>query len=159
MCVWERGKSWNIKPNETNSSLEILIKRKQKVVLKHWTKRNKKSLFLNLFLSLMWLKSISIIFIKCATWQDLILSCMRSLLLYMCVYIYIYIDWFGFNGKVIDKRNRSCLFHGKTMSWERKKMIDYRECMMWKPKKKKNIYCDKEMMWLNWSVITINTML
>ena len=49
----------------------------------------------------MWLKSISTlfigfskkkktIFIKCATWQNLMLSYMRSLLIY--IYIYILID-------------------------------------------------------------------
>ena len=89
--------------------------------MKYWTKRNKEYLFLNLFLYLMWLKSISILFIKYATWQDLILSCIRFLLIYIYIYIYIYIDWFEFNGKVIDKRNMSCLFDGKTMSWEREK--------------------------------------
>ena len=36
-------------------------------------------------------------------------------------------------------------------------MIDYRECVKWKPQKKKN--CDKAIMWLNWSIATINTML
>ena len=38
----EMKKSWNIEPNKTNNSLETLSQRKQKVVLKHWTKGNKK---------------------------------------------------------------------------------------------------------------------
>ena len=38
----EMKKSWNIEPNETNNSLKTLSQRKQKVVLKHWTKGNKK---------------------------------------------------------------------------------------------------------------------
>ena len=39
----------------------------------------------------MWLKSISILFIKYTTWQNLMLSGMRYLLLY--IYIYILIGW------------------------------------------------------------------
>ena len=38
----EMKKSWNIEPNKTNNSLETLSQRKQKVVIKHWTKGNKK---------------------------------------------------------------------------------------------------------------------
>ena len=56
----------------------------------HWTKGNKEFLFLYLFLSLMWLKSILIFFIKCDIWQNLMPSRMRSLL----IYIYIYMYWF-----------------------------------------------------------------
>ena len=37
-------------------------------------------------------------------------------------------------------------------------MIDYRECVKWKPQKKKK-NCDKTIMWLNWSIATINTTL
>ena len=59
--VCERDeKYWNI--NKTSNSLETLNQRRQRVVLKHWTKGNKESLLLNLFLFLMWFKSISIIF-------------------------------------------------------------------------------------------------
>ena len=41
--------------------------------------------------------------------------------------------------------------------WEREKMIDYGECVKWKPKKKKKY--DMVMMWLNWSITIINIML
>ena len=37
-----------------------------------------------------------------------------------------YLNWkqFGFNGKVINSINISCLFDGKMMSWERENGID-----------------------------------
>ena len=75
--------------NVTKSSLEIL------------NQRNKESLFLNLFLSLMWFKIISIFFIECAIWQNLLLSYIRSLVIYIYIYIYVCIyiykidDWLG----------------------------------------------------------------
>ena len=87
LCVWE------IK------SLEILNQMKQivvwkywinnitKIILKHWSKGNKKVLLLKLFLSLMWFKSILILFIVCTTWQNLMLSHMMSLLLYIYILI------------------------------------------------------------------------
>ena len=56
-------------------------------------KGNKELLLLNLFLSLMWFKNISILLIQCAIWQNFILSRMRSLFIYM--YIYILIDPYG----------------------------------------------------------------
>ena len=83
LCVWEA------------KSLEILNQMKQivvwkhwinnitKIILKHWSKGNKKFLLLKLFLSLMWFKGILILFIICTTWQNLMLSHMRSLLLYI----------------------------------------------------------------------------
>ena len=45
-----------------------------------------------MFLSLIWFKSISILFIECATWQKLMLSHIKSLLIYIYIYIYIYLD-------------------------------------------------------------------
>ena len=50
--------------NENVKSYVFLRERGK--ILKHWIKGNKESLFLNLFLSLMWFKSISIIFLKSA---------------------------------------------------------------------------------------------
>ena len=82
LCVREKK---NLETSNQIKEIVVLkywIKNVTKIVLKHWTKWNKEFLFLNLFLSLMWLKNISILFIKCITWQNLILSCMRSLLLY-----------------------------------------------------------------------------
>ena len=40
VCVGDE-KSWNIEPNETNSSLKTLNNNVTKIVLKHWTKGNK----------------------------------------------------------------------------------------------------------------------
>ena len=64
-------------------SLETLNQMKQIVDLEHWIKnvtknglekpKEIKSLLLNLFLSLMWFKSISILFLQYATWQNLML--------------------------------------------------------------------------------------
>ena len=48
VCVWDE-KSWNIEPNETNSSLKTLNNNVTKIVLKHWTKGNEESPLLNLF--------------------------------------------------------------------------------------------------------------
>ena len=86
LCVCVRDeKSWNIEPKDTKN-IYFLIRK----VLKHWTKSNKKSIF-NLFLSLMWhLRIFQFSFcIKCAIWQNLMFSHMRSLLLYININIYI----------------------------------------------------------------------
>ena len=88
LCMWEE-KSWSIEPKEINSSLETLNQKKPIVVLKHWTKGEKESLFLSLFLSLMWLKSNSIFFSKSALYGRTSWSPTWGL----CFYIYIYIDW------------------------------------------------------------------
>ena len=86
LCVCVRDeKSWNIEPKDTKN-IYFLIRK----VLKHWTKSNKKSIF-NLFLSLMWHLRIFqfSLCIKCAIWQNLMFSHMRSLLLYININIYI----------------------------------------------------------------------
>ena len=44
VCVRDE-KSWNIEPNKTNSSLKTLNNNVIKIVLKHWTKGNKESIF------------------------------------------------------------------------------------------------------------------
>ena len=79
ICVRDEN-SWNIEPKDTKN-IYFLIRK----VLKHWTKWNKKSIF-NLFLSWEHFNSFCI---ECATWQNLILYHIKSLLY---IYIYIYID-------------------------------------------------------------------
>ena len=82
LCVREKKNLETLNQIKEIVVLKHWIKNVTKIVLKHWTEGNKESLFLNLFLSLMWLKNISILFIECTTWQNLILSRMRSLFLY-----------------------------------------------------------------------------
>ena len=117
VCVGDE-KFWNIKPNETNSSLKTLNNNVIKIVLKHWTKGNKESLLLNLFLSLMWLKGISILFIDCATWQILMLSRIMSLLSYIYIYIYIYwywlIDWWLMMWHFLVKEIQKLIYMSET---------------------------------------------
>ena len=73
--------------NENVKSYVFLRERGK--ILKHWIKGNKESLFLNLFLSLMWFKSILIIFLRMHYMAEPYAVCMRSLILYIYIYIYI----------------------------------------------------------------------
>ena len=86
LCVWEKKSLEILNQMKQIVVLKYWINNVTKIIFKHWTKGNKESLFLNLFLSLMWLKGILIIFIECAIWQNLMISCMRSLLLYILVF-------------------------------------------------------------------------
>ena len=88
MCV-RNEKSWNIEPNKTNSSFKTLYNNVTKIVLKHWTKRNKESLLLNLFLSLMWLKGYFN-----SLYRVFHMAEPHALLheVFAYIYIYIYID-------------------------------------------------------------------
>ena len=107
VCVKDE-KSWNIELKDTKN-IYFLIRKVLKYwtkdtkniyflnrkVLKHWTKWNKKSIFN--FFSYLWcgIWEYFILFfyffifcIECSSWQNLILSRIKFLLLY----IYIYID-------------------------------------------------------------------
>ena len=89
--------SWNIELNKTNSSLKTLNNNVTKIVLKHWTKGNKESLLLNLFLRGLKVFQFSSWSVPHGrnSWSLKWGLCFLYIYIYWYWYIYIYIYWWA----------------------------------------------------------------